>query len=270
MISRRVGLLVMLAVTVIVVLAALCLPRIPQPQSYHHFADTRTFLGIPNFGDVTSNVAFMIVGIWGLVYLLRLSPQEMPVHFVDRRERWFYLMIFIGMLLTAFGSSYYHLQPDNARLVWDRLPMTIVFMSFVAALIAERVSLRAGLWLWPLLLLVGVGSVVQWYASELRGVGDLRFYAAVQTYSVVFLLMALMLPPRYTGNWYLAVIAGFYALAKILEAFDRQVFRMLGGMVSGHTLKHLAAAYAGYWILRMLQARRPIRTEARLHAPAYS
>ena len=128
----------MAGVTAIVVLVACLLPRIPQPQSYHLFADQRAFLGIPNFGDVVSNVPFAIIGVWGLFFLLRLRPEEISQRFIDTRERWFYLIIFFGMLLTAFGSSYYHLHPDNARLVWDRLPMTIVFMSFVAALIAER------------------------------------------------------------------------------------------------------------------------------------
>jgi hypothetical protein len=162
------------------------------------------------------------------------------------------------MLLTAFGSSYYHLQPDNARLVWDRLPMTIVFMSLVAALIAERINLRVGLRLVPVLLLIGAGSVLQWYLSEVHGVGDLRFYATVQVYSVLFLLMVMLFPPRYTFGWCLAVVAGFYVLAKVLETFDRSIFGMLGHVVSGHTLKHLAAALAGYWILRMLKRRRPV------------
>ena len=95
--------------------------------------------------------------------------------------------------------------------------MTIVFMSLVAAIIAERISLRAGLWLLPILLLIGLGSVLQWYLSELRGVGDLRFYAAVQAYSLLFLLLALLLPPRYTRGSDLAIVAGFYVLAKVLE-----------------------------------------------------
>jgi hypothetical protein len=79
-----------------------------------------------------------------------------------------------------------------------------------------------------------------------------------QAYSVLFLLLALLLPPRYTFGWCLAVVAGFYALAKILETFDPAIFGFLGHAVSGHTLKHLAAAYAGYWILVMLQRRRPV------------
>jgi hypothetical protein len=257
MISRRASMMLLLAVTAIVAVVALLLPRIPQPQEYHDFADQRTFLGLPHIGDVISNLAFTVFGLWGLVFLLRLKPEEIPRHFLDRRERWPYLFVFAGSLLTGIGSWYYHLHPSNASLVWDRLPMTIAFMSLVAAVIAERISLRAGLWLLPVLLLIGLSSVLQWYMSEVRGAGDLRFYAAVQAYSILVLLVALVLPPRYTRGSDLAVVAGFYTLAKVLEILDKPIFG-LGHIVSGHTLKHLAAAAGGYWILRMLQKRRPL------------
>jgi hypothetical protein len=241
----------------VVAAIALWLPRIPQPQEYHLFADQRGFLGLPHFGDVASNLAFAAIGLWGLVFLLRLTAEQILRHFQDRRERRPYLFFFAGLLLTACGSWYYHLQPDNASLLWDRLPMTIAFMSLVAAVIAERLSLRAGLWLLPVLLLIGLSSVWHWHVSEVSGVGDLRLYAAVQAYSVLVLVIALFMPPRYTRGSDLAVVAGFYALAKVLEMLDRPIFGA-GHMVSGHTLKHLAAAAAGYWVLRMLQKRRPL------------
>ena len=207
-------------------------------------------------------MGFAVVGVWGLAFLLRLKDADGSRYFVgryfeDSRERWFYVILFAGMLLTAFGSSYYHLHPDNARLVWDRVPMAIVFMSLVAALIAERISLRAGLWLLPVLLVIGVGSVFQWYGSELRGAGDLRLYASVQAYSVLFLLLVLLFPARYTRGVDLVVVAGFYVAAKLLETFDKQIFGVLR-VISGHTLKHLAAAFAGYWILRMVQRRQVV------------
>lgn len=257
MLSRKAGLSLLIGITVVMAAIVFFVPRIPQPQSYHRFADRRTFLGVPNFGDVVSNVPFAIVGVWGLAYLVGLRGDRLSERFVDRRERLPYLVFFAGVLLTAFGSSYYHLHPDNARLVWDRLPMTIAFMSLVAALIAERISLRVGLGLLPVLLLIGIGSVFQWYWTEMQGRGDLRFYAFVQLYSVLFLLIVLFFPPRYTCGSALAVVAGLYALAKILETFDGPIFR-LGHIVSGHTLKHLAAALASYWVLRMLMKRRPM------------
>jgi len=261
-ISTRTGVRLLLAATAAVAVVGFLLPRIPQPQSYHRFADQRSFLGIPNFGDVVSNLPFAVVGMWGLVLLLNTRS---PVRFIDRRERWPYLLIFGGLLLTAFGSSYYHLHPSNETLLWDRLPMTIVFLSLVSAIIAERISLRAGLRLLPVFILIGPGSVLQWYWSEMHGAGDLRFYSAVQAYSVLFLLIALLLPSPYSRGSDLAIVAGFYVLAKLLELLDKPIFA-LGNIVSGHTLKHLAAAGAGYWISRMLVKRRP-QNESLLRLP---
>jgi hypothetical protein len=246
-------LLIVLAIAIAII--ALLLPPIPQPLSYHNFADHREWLGIPNFGDVVSNVPFAIVGIWGLIVLWTQNK----VKFADPRERWLYVVMFAGLILTAFGSGYYHLAPDNARLVWDRIPIMIVFMALLSAVIAERVSVEAGLWLFPVLQAAGSGSVLLWRASELYGRGDLRFYAAVQVYSVVVLLLILLFPAKYTRGYDFAIVVSFYVLAKILEETDRPVF-LFCHLVSGHTLKHLAAAGAGYWILRMLMKRRVIST----------
>ena len=254
MLSRRSASWAFLLLTAAVGIAALLIPRTPQPLSYHHFADTRSWLAIANFGDVASNILFLVAGLWGLAFLCRKSSRE---RFIDARERWPYVFIFLGLLLTAFGSAYYHLAPDNARLVWDRLPMTIVFMPLIAAMIQERVNVNLGLWLLPVLMAVGTASVLQWRWSEQQGAGDLRFYAAVQLYALLALFAALLLPPRYTRGSDLLVVVGLYVVAKMLEAADKQIFS-IGHLVSGHSLKHLAAGAAGLWILRMLQRRQPI------------
>jgi hypothetical protein len=250
MLSRSKAPLLLVALAVVISIIALLLPPIPQPLSYHNFADHRAWLGIPNFGDVVSNLPFAIVGLWGLVVLFTPNATK----FSDPRERWPYAVTFAALILTAFGSAYYHLAPDNARLVWDRIPIMIVFMALVAAVIAERVSVPAGLALLPVLEVIGIGSVLLWRASELAGHNDLRFYAAVQVYSILVLLLALLFPPKYTRGSDFAIVVGLYVLAKILEEADRQIFA-LGYLASGHTLKHLAAAAAGYWILRMLKKR---------------
>ncbi len=250
MIRRSKAPLLLLIVAIVVATVALLLPPIPQPLAYHNFADHRGWLGIPNFGDVISNVPFAFVGLWGLIVLL--SPGS--VRFSDTRERWLYLFMFASLILTAFGSAYYHLAPDNARLVWDRIPIMMVFMALVAAVIAERSTVSTGLWLFPALEAAGIASVLLWRASELHGNGDLRFYAAMQVYSILILLFMLLLPAKYTRGPDFAVVVGLYVLAKVLEETDRQVFA-LSHAVSGHTLKHMSAAAAGYWILRMLKKR---------------
>jgi hypothetical protein len=255
MIPPRTGIWILLGFTLAVCLAAAWFPRTPQPRSYHDFADKRGWIGVANFGDVSSNVLFAVAGISGLLFLISHAGSRC---FLDVRERWPYFALFWGLLLTALGSAYYHLAPDNARLVWDRLPMVIAFMGLVAAMIAERIRVAAGVYLLPLLLLIGAASVTWWRHTEAIGAGDLRFYAAVQVYAVLVLPVLLLLPPRYTRGSDFLVVFGFYVLAKILESADRKIFSATQHAVSGHTLKHLAAGAAGLWILRMLRRRAPL------------
>jgi predicted membrane channel-forming protein YqfA (hemolysin III family) len=255
--SRKAGLGILPLLAGLVVTICWIIPPIPQPQSYHLFADQRSFLGIPNFGDVVSNLPFAVIGIWGLVFLRRSRFNRSGGLHVDGREIWPYLFFFGGLVLTAIGSTYYHLAPGNWRLVWDRLPLSMTLMSMVAAVIAERIHPRLGLWLLPILLLAAFASVLQWYWSETRDAGDLRFYVALQAFSVLVILLALFFPARYTRGSDLGLVVGFYALAKGLELLDVPIFTELH-CVSGHTLKHIAAAASGLVILRMLQKRRPI------------
>jgi hypothetical protein len=253
MVSRRTGLTILSAVTILLFGSLLFVRRIPQPLAYHNFADQRPWLGIPNFGNVASNLPFAIFGAMGLVFLFTKAS---AVAFFDPRERWPYGFVFLGLFLTAFGSGYYHLHPNNATLLWDRLPMTIAFMGIVAALLSERISVHAGLIALAPLLILGAASPIEWYVSELHGHGDLRFYAAVQLAAVLaFPLFLFLFPPRYTRASDLVRVAVFYVLAKLLEAFDAQIFSV-GHFVSGHTLKHLAASLSGFFLLNMLRLRR--------------
>ena len=255
--SKRTG------ATLLVFLTAVLAPRVPQPLSYHHFADDRPDFGIADFGNVVSNLPFAIFGSWGLWFLAQASSSKA---FLEPRERWPYVTLFLGILLTAFGSGYYHLMPDNSRLVWDRLPMTVAFMSLVSAMIAERIDVTLALRLFLPLLALGILSVIHWHLSELRGHGDLRFYAAVQLYAIVALALLLFLPPRYSRTADLVWLGAFYLLAKALEAADRPIYSF-AHLVSGHTLKHLAAGMSGYFLLHMLRNREPIAIQPReVHA----
>jgi hypothetical protein len=253
--SKRARGFLIFAAVVIAGIAVAFMHPIPQPPSYSVFADHRRWLGIPNFMDVVSNLALLFAGFWGLSVVFNRHSRE---SFVSRSERWAYAIFFLGAALTCFGSSYYHLDPNNWTLVWDRLPMTIAFMSIVAAIIGERISARAGSLLLLPLLILGAASVFQWYASELHGTGDLRFYLCVQFFPVLVILLALLLfEPKYTRGGDFMIVIGFYALAKVLEALDLRIFN-LGHIISGHTLKHIAAATAVYWLGRMIQKRRPV------------
>jgi hypothetical protein len=243
------------ACTVALAIAAFAVPAMPQPLSYHAFADCRTLWSIPNFFNVVSNVPFLAGGVLGLVQVYRGSGR-----FIDPREQLPYLVFFLGALLTCFGSAYYHSAPDNLRLVWDRLPMTLGFAGLVSAAVAERVDLKLGLRaLWPLLLL-GVASVIYWYATERAGAGNVIPYAAYQAWSilVIVLLIATFPARRYSHGSGLLWAAVFYGVAKFFETFDLAVYRALGGALSGHTIKHLFAAAAVFAIVRQLRLRRPL------------
>jgi hypothetical protein len=251
--AQRSGLLA--AAAVLLAAAALLWKPVAQDRRYHGFADQRAFAGVPNAGDVLSNVPFAIFGAFGLaVVLRRRSARAIP--FVDPWERAAYAAFFAGAVLTAFGSGWYHLAPDNERLVWDRLPMTLGFMGLLAGVLAERVGARAGRLLLLPLLVFGIASVVWWHRTERQGRGDLRPYALVQYGSIAVLLLTLVLfPAKFPGaRWLVAAFVG-YAAAKLLEDWDHEIFGWLG-FVSGHTLKHLAAAVAVGCILAMLRARR--------------
>lgn len=241
---------ILIAFTALCAAAAFLLPAMPQPLAYHEFADRRAMLGIANFLDVASNVGFLLVGIAGLVIVARRQTR-----FEFDAERWPYAAFFLGLLLTAAGSAYYHLVPDNARLFWDRLPMTIAFMSLVAAQIVDRISVKAGLALLVPMLIVGVASVVYWRATEQAGAGNVLPYGILQGYSAVILLVIAWLhPSRYTRGSDIYWVFAAYVLAKLVEWLDREILA-LGHLVSGHTLKHLAAAAAGLVICRMLVLR---------------
>jgi hypothetical protein len=258
--ANRTGIL--LAFTALSIAAAFLAPALPQPVGYHDFADHREWYGIHNFFDVVSNLGFLLAGVAGLAVALR--PETRFEHAVERVP---YLVFFVGMVLTAAGSGYYHLAPDNERLFWDRLPMTIAFMSLIAAQVCDRVSVRAGILLLAPMLLVGTASVVYWRATERAGAGNVMPYGILQGYSVVILLLlALWQPSRYTRGSDVYWVFGGYVLAKLFELLDAQLLAF-GHLLSGHTLKHLAAALAGLVVCRML-ALRALRAPAREAAAA--
>jgi hypothetical protein len=233
-------------------------PRFAQPLWYHDFADQRTLINIPHALNVLSNLPFVIVGVWGVCFLLTPAARRPGGAFIHSAERWPYFLFFAGVALTGVGSAYYHADPNNARLLWDRLPLAIAFMALFAALLGERLHRKAGLALFVPLALAGAGSVVYWHLSEIQGAGDLRPYLFVQLFPLAAVpLLLLLFPARYTRSADLFAGLLCYVLAKGLELLDAQIYGQ-GQLVSGHTLKHLAAGLSAWWILHMLKHRRPV------------
>ncbi|HEY3227046.1 MAG TPA: hypothetical protein VGK61_08650 [Planctomycetota bacterium] len=221
--------------------AVIFVPLFEQDQVYHRFADARSWLGIPNFGDVLSNAGFVIAGALGLA----LVPRAV---LLEARERAIFAVHFAAQILTGLGSAWYHWAPDDARMIWDRLPLTAAILSFLAAVVADRVSVAAGWRLLAPLLVTGAASMAWW-----RATGDLRPYIVVQFAPMISipLLVALLPGRRLRGGDFIAVL-GWYALAKVCEVLDRPIFAALGGSVSGHTLKHLFAGVGAAWIVWMV------------------
>jgi hypothetical protein len=244
----RIALAILGAVVVALGAIAFALvPPIAQPQSYHHFADTRALYGLPNAADVLSNAAFFVVAIVGL----RAIASGRAV-VVRPWERFCWLGVFGCALLIALGSAYYHVAPDDAHLVWDRLTIAIEFALLCGVIIGERGDGADGPWVTAALVVLAVVSVIVWHRTD-----DLRLYALVQILpAVVIPLAVVLLRPRYDRFAGYLSSAGLYALAKVLEMFDRPVYGALRA-VSGHTLKHVAAAAAIGVLVPMLVKRRP-------------
>jgi len=216
----------------------LLLPPILQNQSYHNFADTRTILGVPNFWNVVSNVPFVIVGAVGLARCRHDATNT---------------IIFGGIFLTGFGSAYYHWNPNDGTLFWDRLPLIVAFAAILSSIITERVDGKAGaLLLWPLLAFA-VFSLLWWQWYD-----DLRLYAWMQFFPMLALVVLFLLfPARYTNASYWIIAAVLYALAKVFEYADAPIYSA-GEILSGHTLKHLAAAAACGAVLRYFETRKQL------------
>jgi len=192
---------------IISLVALLPLPPLLQDQTYHQFADQRELFGISNFWNVISNLPFVAVGAVGLWKFHRDATTT---------------VLFAGLFLTGFGSSYYHLDPNDSTLFWDRLPMTICFAAILSAVVEERVDAKAGAMLLRLLLAIGIFSLLPWRWTE-----DLRLYAWAQFFPFLALVLILRLfPPEYTGTGYWVIAAALYALAELLEFLDEKTLGM--------------------------------------------
>lgn len=234
--------------------AALALaPPVPEPAMYRSFIDERELAGIPFFWNVVSNLPLLAAGAWGLYVVARADARA----FVDPAEKWGYAVCFAAVGFAGIGSTYFHLAPDADRLMWDRLPIALGFMALLAGVIGDRLGAQASLRALAPLLVAGAMSVFYWRWSMLRGTENIVPYAIAQYGALAAIMMHGALRSRYTRRFDLFVVAGIYAAAKIAEILDRPIYA-LGGILSGHTLKHVLAAVAVGWLVRMLQLRCPL------------
>ncbi len=240
---------IIVAVFVFFVGTLLLLNPIPQDLAYHDFADKRTIFGIPNFWDVISTGPMFFIGLYGTYQSLKnWSKREGIV------AKLIPLFLCLGIFIACFGSAYYHWAPDNNTLVWDRLPMTFMFMPLFSLLIYDFIGRRQGEIAFWFLIPLGVFSVFYWQYTESIGQGDLRFYAFVQFFPMLIAPFVLWLFPKKTQYVkYIFHILGWYIVAKLCEHFDKAIFELLG-FWSGHTLKHLFSCLTLYYALKLILA----------------
>lgn len=229
------------ALTVACVVAMLA-PPVALPSGYHAFADTRGWGDVPFAADVLSNLAFAVVGALGL---WRLACLPVPAQARAQAHAAASLVLCLGLLFTAVASGVYHLHPDDAGLALDRMGMAWVFAGVMGVAVANRVSDRAA-WAGMALLavLAPAAAAVAWMADNAVP------WAVVQFGGLLVLAGLAVLPAR-QGQAALPLVALLvgYALAKVAEMSDQWVFDLTAGVVSGHTLKHVLAAWAVWPVL---------------------
>jgi hypothetical protein len=218
-----------------------------QDPSYHNFIDRRSMNGLPNALNVLSNITFFMTGLYGVILVIKRTTRFVGIDVI-------YLVFFISVILIGFGSAYYHWSPDNLTLVWDRLPMTVAFMTFTSIVVTERYSKASEIKLFPWLIAVGVFSVIYWSWT-----GDLRLYIAIQFGPILFLPLLIWKYPGPGTSWLWLTIL-MYIAAKLFEVADQQIYHLTGDLVSGHTLKHLAGAAGVLLMVNKYRLQKPRRT----------
>lgn len=242
--KEKLGVVLIITIALFAVIGILLHDPIAQDINYHSFGDSRERFYILNFWNVVSNLPFLMVGILGL-YKIMVTGTLTIVEDIKIA----YILLFLGVTLTAFGSAYYHLWPNNQTLVWDRLALTVIFMSLFSIVISEFISTSAGKILLFPFIFAGFASVIYWYFSELQGAGDLRYYAFVQFFPMFAIpLILVFFRSRYNQVKAYWLLLAAYMVAKIFEQFDDEVYSGLG-VISGHSIKHFLAALGLYILL---------------------
>ena len=219
---------------IILLLLAIFLPAIAQNQNYHNFIDQRTFFRIKNASNTLSNLAFIVVGLWGLINFYKNKYIKISNSFSVLLN-----LFFISIILTGLGSSYYHLSPNDFTLVFDRLALSLTFAVILAMLASIRISERSGFHTLAELIILATLSVLLWNYN-----GNLTPYAVLQFGGIVIIALTLLLTKAPKQSPCFASLIILYGFAKLAEFYDVEIFKLSQNLISGHTLKHLIGAIA--------------------------
>jgi len=235
-VSRRTVAEWLVVVALIAALIALIvLGPIERGETFHHYADQRRWLGIPHAGDVLSNLAFVIAALRYVRHVPALA---------------------VAVAAIGVGSAIYHWSPSDTTLVVDWAPIGITLMLVLATVIGDRIGPRLARVTLTGGPLAAVGAVGYWLVTGGTGDGDgargnMAPYVAVQLLGVALPpLLAVVAPGRIATRWLLAAV-GCFAIARVLGANDAVLLDAIG--ISGHSLKHLAAAAAAACVLRAVR-----------------
>jgi hypothetical protein len=239
-------------VIILFILAHIIIPRFSQLEEYHNYADKRGLFGIPFFLNVFSNVPFLLIGLHGLHGLIFLWTEKG----IDKVEGRLYASFFIFVFIGGFGSGFYHLNPTNFTLLFDRLPLAAAGMSLLSANVAERVSKTLGRNICFPLILFSTLATAYWGYTESKGIGDIRAYAFANFLPAFFIpfIYAFFPNPNISTKYFWRLVI-FYAIARIAEGLDKQIFSLTFYWISGHTIKHLSLGLGVYQIYFYLKNR---------------
>jgi hypothetical protein len=214
-----------------------------QDLEYHCFSDRNNIFSINNFHNVISNLPFLIVSLIGLMFYFK-NRNKWDLYF-----KILYLVLFLGIALTGIGSAYYHYSPNNSTLVWDRLPMTLVFTSIFALVVNRAINLRVSKVVFYSFFTLGILSIVYWWYSETINRGDLRPYAFVQFFPIISVL-TLLISKKFNGKKWILLMCSSYIIAKFCESYDHEINQLIS--YSGHSLKHLFAAISTWFVYKFV------------------
>lgn len=221
------------AAVVVAVVVGLVVGPVTRAPGFHAYADRRAWLGVPNAGDVLSNLAFLVVAALA-ARRLRAPALAAP--------RGLAIAAVVAVGLVGVGSGAYHLAPGDAALAFDWAPIVLALVALTACVVGDRGGVALG----RAVVLVGaplaLAVVAIWYAGGGTHGGDMRWYVALQGTAVLLPLVVALVAPGQIARLPLAAALGAFVLARAFTARDAWWLATVG--ISGHALKHVAAAGA--------------------------